>query len=184
MISRRGMLQLGAAGASAMALPGALVSMSKPAAARTAVDFEVPSGACDCSRPRVRGSEEVPVRREAALHAARGFRRRAHRAAAFAQARSRGDRAAERIRRRQFLHDRRHPPARRARTRRRGDREGDVAVGLGGNERRRHPRRAAQSGNQHGGTVRPRRSSTRPRRRSPVSAGTYRCTHGLRSLRR
>ena len=48
MITRRGMLQLGAAGASAVALQGGVVLDANPAAARTAVDFDVPAGACDC----------------------------------------------------------------------------------------------------------------------------------------
>src|SRR2546425_405331 len=48
MITRRGMLQRGAAGASAVALQGGVVLDANPAAARTAVDFDVPAGACDC----------------------------------------------------------------------------------------------------------------------------------------
>jgi len=48
MISRRKMLQLGVAGASAAALSSARVSRSNAAAARTAVNFDIPAGACDC----------------------------------------------------------------------------------------------------------------------------------------
>jgi predicted TIM-barrel fold metal-dependent hydrolase len=48
MLTRRRMLELGAAGASAIALPAGVVSGTRPAAARTAVAFDVPRGGCDC----------------------------------------------------------------------------------------------------------------------------------------
>jgi predicted TIM-barrel fold metal-dependent hydrolase len=48
MITRREMLQLGAAGASAVALPAGPIPVATAAAGRTAVDFNVPGDACDC----------------------------------------------------------------------------------------------------------------------------------------
>ena len=48
MLTRRRILELSAAGASVIALPAGVVSGINPAAARTAVDFDVPRGGCDC----------------------------------------------------------------------------------------------------------------------------------------
>ena len=48
MLTRRRMLEISAAGASAIALPAGVVSGARAAAARTAVNFDVPRGGCDC----------------------------------------------------------------------------------------------------------------------------------------
>ena len=77
-----------------------------------------------------------------------GERQRALGAAAGAASVARRDRAAERLRHQQFLHARRHAPARCGpRPRRRGDRRGDFGRRTRHDAPGRHPRRARQSRN-------------------------------------
>ena len=152
MLTRRDMLQsLGAAGVSAAALQAGVASADMPAN-RTAPNFDVPAGACDCHVHVF--DREIPVRRETHLHTAQRLGRGAAAAAAVAASRPRRGRAAERLCRRQFGDAQRHQAYGRARPRRCRDRQVDLSGGhrrYGGGRR---PRRAAQSADQYGRQVR------------------------------
>ena len=137
-VTRRTMLgQTSAAGTAAW-----LGSARTAAADRSAVNFDVPRGACDCHVHVFGDTAKFPFAAAAGLYAAAGLGR----GVAAASTRSAhgagrgGD--AERLRHRQFLHARRREADGRARSRHRGDRQVDAARGVagdGGGRRARHP---------------------------------------------
>ena len=126
--------------------------------------FRCPARRLRLPRPRVWRPDEVSICGKAHLHAAAGFRRAVARAPARAAPRSRRGGAAERLRRRQRLHARRRTPPGGARAWRCGHRQDHIAHGARGDGGRGNSWRAAQSRNQHGGSVRSSRCQSRPRR--------------------
>ncbi len=129
-------------------------------------------------RARLRHGGAVSVCRSARLYAAARGRQRALGAAAGAASVARRDRAAERLRHRQFLHDRRHAPARCGpRPRRRGDRRGDFGCRTRRDAPGRHPRRARQSRNRR--RERPRSGAASAGRRGGAGRGAGLACPGL-----
>ena len=143
MLTRRAMLgQISAAGTAAW-LGGSDIAS---AADRSAIDFDIPRGACDCHVHVFGDPGEISVCGEA-----RSTRRRRPRSRNCSQLQQ--DLRMDRVvvvqpsvyGSRQFLHRRCRSSHGRAGARHRGDRQVDVARGARGDEGRRHPRRAAQS---------------------------------------